>query len=492
MLVDEIDVGSVRIPRDVLGLVPAAFARRAKVLPVSVSDDTVSVVMASPEDFETLDKLENMTGLIVSPIRCGDLTDLDLAIRRFYPRVDGDADGAEAVFDSVINRAVHMHGSDIHICPSADGGVVRMRIDGKMIEDRKLDRHAVAELTSFVKVMAGMDIAERRAPLDGSATLFSEGEEVHLRIATIPTAYGEHVTIRLLSKVMIEGLDSLSDLGMSAAHYALFRDALKYPSGMILLSGPTGSGKTTTLYASLRLFCEDTTRHVVTIEDPVEMPIPGATQVKVDSDGDRVSFAKALKSVLRHDPDVIMIGEIRDLETADIAVKSALTGHLVFSTLHTNSAAGILTRLVNLGVPAYLVAATIRIAVAQRLVRRPCPHCVGWHAPAPREVALLRAAAGIDAVERIPEARGCSLCASTGYLGRTAIYEMLPVDDNVKRMILDGAGEAELEAVVAADEVLPTLWEDGVAKILKGDTTLEEVEAACPALALGKQHGGEA
>jgi len=481
MKVDEkIDLRSIRIPKRVLDAVPAAFARRMRALPISLQEDTLSVMLPAPADFDTVDKLENLTGLTVAAIPTEDIDALELTIRRCYPRGSEGPETAETIFDAVINRATQMGSSDIHITPTEEGGIVRLRLDGKMFTERKLEPTAVAELVSFVKVMAGLDISEKRAPMDGGVSLVSEGEEVNLRVATVPTIYGEHVTLRLLSKSMIEGLDNLSDLGMSDTHYAIYLEALKAPNGLALISGPTGSGKTTTLYASLRLFSEDSTKHVVTIEDPVEMPIPGATQIKVDSDEERVSFPKALKSVLRHDPDVIMIGEIRDLETADIAVKSALTGHLVFSTLHTNSAAGILTRLVNLGVPAYLVAATINIAVAQRLVRRPCPHCVEWRAPDSRESALMETMAGKPRAAKIPSAKGCSFCASTGYLGRTAVYEMLPVDDNVKRMILDGAGEADLMELVRSNPKLPTLREDGVAKILKGLTTLEEVEAVCP------------
>ena len=485
------DLSSARIPKSVLDLVPAAFARRTLTLPVSLQDDTLVVAMSNPSDFDIVDKLENLTGLLVTPVAAKDADSLELTIRRCYPEDATGPETSESIFDAVIRRAALMGSSDIHISPTAEGGVVRMRVDGRLLTERELSAGAAAELISFVKVMAGLDISEKRVPLDGGVTIVSEGEEVNIRVATVPTIHGEHVTLRLLSKKMIEGLDNLTDLGMGDAHFAAYMDALKSPNGMVLISGPTGSGKTTTLYASLRLFTEDTTRHVVTIEDPVEIPVPGATQIKVDSDRDRVSFAKALKSVLRHDPDVIMIGEIRDLETADVAVKSALTGHLVFSTLHTNSAAGILTRLVNLGIPPYLVAATITIAAAQRLVRRPCPHCVEWRAPEPHEAELIKAVAGIDGVERIPVATGCPLCASTGYFGRSAIYEMLPVGEEIKRLILQGAGETDLRDAARRVSGLPTLWEDGIAKVLKGFPTLEEVEAVCPVVAKAENTGGK-
>jgi type II secretory ATPase GspE/PulE/Tfp pilus assembly ATPase PilB-like protein len=287
-------------------------------------------------------------------------------------------------------------------------------------------------------------------------------------VATVPTIRGEKVTVRILASTRTDDdLSELGQLGMSPVHYDLFADALRNPHGIILLSGPTGSGKTTTLYAGLRRLKEPGNLHILTIEDPVEIPLDGITQVRVDSE--RVSFNRALRSALRHDPDVIMIGEIRDAETADIAVKAALTGHLVLSTVHTNDAVGVVTRLLNLGVPRDLLASTLRLAVAQRLVRRPCPHCVEYAPPA-------GPLAGAGRLEGdVPHPVGCSLCAGTGYAGRIGLYEMIPVTRVVRGAILRGADEPELTSVGFADGAQPTLASDGASKIAAGLTTPEEV-----------------
>ena len=479
----KINLQRIRISREVLGLVPGAFARKMKTLPISESGGELTVLMTDVNNFDILGKLENLTQLIVRPVLAENEDDLILALSRYYADSYKGA-GAEMLFDSILNRALQMKSSDIHISPTKLGGLIKMRLDGRMHLEEKIDASLMMELVSFIKVMAGLDISEKRIPLDGNISIDNENTKINLRIATIPTLYGEHLTMRVLSAEMISGLDSLESLGMTAKHFELYSNALKKPNGNVLLSGPTGSGKTTTLYASLRQFAEIGDRHIITIEDPVEMPLENVTQIKVDSDDDRVSFTKALKSILRHDPDIIMIGEIRDYETADIAVKSALTGHLVFSTLHTNSAAGILTRLINLGVSPFLVAATLNIAVAQRLVRKPCEYCMQWGNPDVDELALLENCQLIEQSDieniSIPKVVGCSFCANTGYSGRTAIYEMLPVDENIKKMIISGTSEIELANEMVHAYKLPTLKDDGIAKVIQGLTTFEEVEANCP------------
>ena len=316
-------------------------------------------------------------------------------------------------------------------------------------------------------MLAKLDIAERRAPQDGNIDTDLDGATVALRVATVPTLHGEHVTLRLLSQTArTQRLERLEDLGMHPEAFALFRKALRAPNGVIIISGPTGSGKTTTLYAALRALAAPDDRHLVSIEDPVEKPVAGVTQIKVDGRQERVSFAKALRSVLRHDPDVVMVGEIRDGETAATALRSALTGHLVLTTLHTNSAPAILTRLTDLGVPPYLVAGTLRLAMAQRLVRRPCPECVAWAPATPAECA----ACGWDATHppRVPHAVGCPYCGGTGYAGRTAVYEMLPVDDAARAALRTG------RPPTIADPAL-TLRGDGLRKVLEGETTLDEI-----------------
>jgi len=484
--VNTIDLNRIRISGEILDLIPGAFARRMQVLPLAEESGILSVLMANSTDYDTVGKIENLTQFLVRPIQTDDIPELNIAIKRYYPDTYRSTGSAEHIFDTVINRALQMKCSDIHLSPTHDGGIVKLRLDGRMHGERELSATAMMELVSFIKVMAGLDISEKRIPLDGSISIFSEGEEINLRIATVPTVYGEHLTMRILSGRMISGLNNLESLGMSRVHFDIYSAALNLPNGIVLLSGPTGSGKTTTLYASLRRFAASGDQHIVTIEDPVEMPIENVTQIKVDSDDDRVSFSKALKSILRHDPDVIMIGEIRDFETADIAVKSALTGHLVFSTLHTNSAAGILTRLINLGISPFLVAATLNIAVAQRLVRKPCEYCMDWVEPDDKGSEIIESfmngslGSYVENEKMIPSPKGCSFCAHTGYSGRTAVYEMLPIDDKIKQMIISGAGEVELYREMRESYSLPTLRDDGIFKVLNGLTTLEEVEAICP------------
>jgi type IV pilus assembly protein PilB len=479
----KIDLRRIRIAREVLGFIPGAFARKMKILPIAEEAGVLTVLMADIADLDTIGKLENLTQLIVKPLQIENEEQLTLAVRRYYPN-SYKGDGAEAMFDAIINRALQMKCSDIHLSPTKLGGLIKMRLDGRIHLEQELESSAMMELVSFIKVMAGLDISEKRIPLDGNISIDDDNQRINLRIATIPTLYGEHLTMRLLAGEMISGLDNLETLGMTSKHYELYSSALKNPNGIVLLSGPTGSGKTTTLYASLRKFALTGDRHIITIEDPVEMPLENVTQIKVDSDDDRVSFSKALKSILRHDPDIIMIGEIRDFETADIAVKSALTGHLVFSTLHTNSAAAILTRLINLGLNPFLVAATLNIAVAQRLVRRPCEYCMEWVKPDEKTQILIENCSLISPDKYnsllIPKVNGCSFCSNTGYAGRTAIYEMLPVDENIKKMIIAGTSEMELLDEMVNAYKLPSLKDDGIAKVINGLTTFEEVEANCP------------
>jgi type II secretory ATPase GspE/PulE/Tfp pilus assembly ATPase PilB-like protein len=347
-----------------------------------------------------------------------------------------------------------------------------MRVDGMMRDAGEFTPAFMTDLVSAIKVAARLDISERRAPQDGQIVMDSLGDKIAMRVAVIPTTHGEKVTLRILATAAVAAeLDQLEALGMSSQHYGMMRSALEQSHGVILLSGPTGSGKTTTLYAALRRLREPGTNHILTIENPVEIPLKGVNQIQID--GERVTFAKALRSVLRHDPDIIMVGEIRDPETADIAVKSALTGHLVLATLHANTSVSVITRLLNLGVPRELAASTLRLVVAQRLVRRTCPHCsdhmtasesecaeFGWHAAAPPSIA---------------HPRGCAFCGHLGYAGRLGLYEMTPVDRQMRDLIFSGATEDQMADFAFKQRKLPTLAQDGAAKVAAGMTTPEEV-----------------
>lgn len=480
-----VNIAKASIADTVLAKVPAAAARRLTVLPLAFADGELTVAIAPDADpLAVADQLENLLRVTVETVFADDADALRTAIRRYYPAAGAEAgSNAKAFFHMLVNRALQLRASDIHICPRENGAEVKMRIDGKLRTDRELELAALTELTAVVKILAGLDIAEKRAPLDGSINLALDGEEISMRVATVPTLYGEHLTLRLLTQDHDAELEQIDSLGMSARHREMFRNAINEPNGIVLLSGPTGSGKTTTLYAALRHLCADGSRHVVSIEDPVEKPVPGVTQIKVDADGERLTFGKALRSVLRHDPDVIMIGEIRDFETADIAVKSALTGHLVLSTLHTNSAAGVMTRLVDIGVAPFLVASTLRLAIAQRLVRVPCAQCVRYRRPGADECREF----GWDTADeklRVPEVSGCPLCGGKGYAGRAALYEMIAPDNAMRRLLLRGGDEYDIAQCAFEMLKLPSLHADGAEKILSGVTTVSEVREVTASFAL--------
>lgn len=474
-----VDISRVRPSHDILALIPAKAARAVGVLPLAVEGDVLVVCLADAADIAAMERVES----IVAPrkvqfVEPGDAAEFRRALRENYPdaALTGELERPEALFAHVLRRALARNASDIHICPTEAETLVRMRIDGRLQTDLVRPAESAAEFTGYIKVLAGLDISEKRTPQDGSIDTESGGVAVSLRVATVPTIYGEHVTLRMLSQTReAKQLDALANLGFHPRQLRLFEESLEMPDGVVVLSGPTGSGKTTTLYAALRKLAAPGDLHVVSIEDPVEKPVAGVTQIKVDARQERVSFEKALRSVLRHDPDVVMVGEIRDGETATTALRSALTGHLVLTTLHTNSAPGILTRLVDLGVPPYLVASTLRLAVAQRLLRKPCRECMKWRAATAEECAKY----GWDAANppRLPTACGCAYCGNTGYSGRTAIYEMLCVTDDVRKLLLKGEGESDIYRYLKSSAPDLTLRGDALQKVLEGETTLEEYHA---------------
>jgi type II secretory ATPase GspE/PulE/Tfp pilus assembly ATPase PilB-like protein len=475
---EKIDLNKVAIHQKILDIVPAQLARSLGVLPVSLQGNTLSVCMKDSNNYSIISRLERIIDYTITPVEPLDITIFKDALVHNYPDsvISGAIDQAVELFEYILSRALHATASDIHICPNKNGASVKLRVDGKMRTDRDVPPQIANELVTYIKVLGKMDISQKRMPLDGNINIMVEGNNISLRVATIPTIHGEHTTLRILSQNEdVVDLNSLNNLGLSSRQYDMLTYALSIPNGVVILSGPTGSGKTTTLYASLRELVKQDVFHIVSIEDPVEKPVSGVTQIKVDSREERVSFHKALRSVLRHDPDVIMIGEIRDAETADIALKSALTGHLVLATLHTNSAAGILTRLVDLGVPSFLVASTLRLVIAQRLVRKPCSFCMEWEL-ADEEICKLYNWNYNDEI-KIPKINGCPYCSLTGYSGRTAIYEMLPVNDSIKKLLMNSGSESELHQYLKKSAFELTLRGDALKKVLSGQTTLEEVEA---------------
>jgi len=455
--------------------VPPALAVRRQVLPFSLVEGRVHVACANPGDAAALKAIERYIDRPLTPVAA----EPD-ALRRALQRVHGDPGAAPvdpehpvALVNELLDAARLRDASDVHLDPGPDGVRVRLRVDGELEEYRRLPSKAYPELLGRIKVLAGMDIAEKRAAQDGRFT-HEHGADVKLdvRLATLPTKHGERVTMRILARTG-EAL-TLERLGMSITDRGVYEAAIRRPHGLLLVTGPTGSGKTTTLYAALRRIIAESPVNVITVEDPIEVDVPGVAQVEVDS-AQKVSFSKALRSILRHDPDVIMIAEIRDQETVDLAMKAALTGHLVLATLHTNSAVSAITRLDDMGVERYLTAATLRLSMAQRLVRRLCPHCR-------REARLPEAGArslGRPEAEGtvVFEAAGCVYCAGRGYSGRVGLFELAALDDELSRIVARGDDEAAIAGMLRG-RACPTMIDDALEKLRLGTTSLAEVMAA--------------
>jgi general secretion pathway protein E len=372
------------------------------------------------------------------------------------------------LINALLLEAIKEGASDVHVETQEKRLVVRFRLDGVLRDVVEPQRALAPLLVSRIKVMAKLDIAEKRVPQDGRVTLRIGGHDVDARVSTIPTQHGERVVMRLLERGGMT-LD-LASLGMSGRDRDVFTRLLERPNGILLVTGPTGSGKTTTLYTALTRL-NDRKRNVMTVEDPIEYELAGIAQTQVNPRTD-MTFARGLRAILRQDPDVIMVGEIRDQETAQVAVRSAMTGHFVLSTLHTNSAVGSVTRLIDMGVERYLLAPMVVGLCAQRLVRRLCPHC--RREDVASEGDALLAGGGLRAGETIWRAAGCDECHGEGYRGRAGLYEVVAVDERFQAMIHDGASEAELERA-AREGNNPSLLEDGIAKLREGITTIEEV-----------------
>lgn len=482
-----LDLDNVRIDPTWALRVPAAYALRKKVLPLCKLDGLVIVACASTVDSQTQKALRSYLQSELSLVKVS-IESLRRSLNRAYdsPLMNGSGlsvasgeprsagDDAVKVCDELLQAAILRGASDIHLVPNATSLVVQLRVDGLLESYRELPLALQPLVLSRLKVLAGMDIAEKRAAQDGRITLQfgSSRNSIDVRTATLPTRFGERMTLRLLTPHATKL--SLESLGMRQHDLFTFSTATSRPHGLVLLTGPTGSGKSTTLHIAIEELLNTRGGNVITIEDPIEYEIKGASQVEVDS-ADKVNFSKALRSVLRHDPDVLMIGEIRDFETAETAVKASLTGHLVFSTVHTNSATGVVTRLKDMGVEPFLIAATLRLAIAQRLVRKLCAHCRHPRSiTATEALALQRPALESSTVF---DAKGCVMCAGRGYTGRIALFEMLESSEAMAKLIAEGANEDELLQYARSQNV-PLLIDDGIAKILDGTTTVAEVTNA--------------
>jgi type IV pilus assembly protein PilB len=491
-----VDLADYPVDPNVVLLVSDTVCRRHSALPIAIEDGKLVVAMADPANVFALDDIRSLSGHEVKPV-VATKADLLAAINRYH-RMEGelddlstsldvgsasateDFDAVRAVVDDapivrfvnlLITQAVQDRASDIHIEPTERDLRVRFRIDGVLHEVMRSPRTITAGVTSRLKIMADIDIAERRVPQDGRLSVQTNGRKIDLRVATLPTVWGEKVVMRILDNSTAT-LD-LADLGFREHNFERWKRSYTKPYGMLLVTGPTGSGKSTTLYATLNIVSRPEI-NVITVEDPVEYRIAGINQVQVNAKAG-LTFARALRSILRSDPDVVLLGEIRDHETAQIAIEAALTGHLVLATLHTNDAPSAVTRLTEMGIEPFLVGSALDCVLAQRLARRLCLKCREPYTPT--EDALVAARFPWEPGSPLPTLHrpaGCSACSKTGYKGRLALHEVMPVTEQVERLAVEHAsGETIMK--VACDEGMQTLRQDGLAKVADGLTSLEEI-----------------
>jgi general secretion pathway protein E len=492
---------TTQVDHELIKKVPIAFCRRYRVLPLRYEEGAILTASTDPLETVALDDLRLLLGKPIKPVLTTSVV-LLACLNRAYDEIANPA-GAEQVMEdiaanqsldqlaheldepqdlldatdeapiirlvnSVLFQAVRQRASDIHFESFERGLVVRYRIDGVLYPVLTPPKHLQASIIARLKIMAGLNIAEKRLPQDGRFGIRTAGKDVDLRVSVLPTSHGERVVLRLLEKE--NRLLNLSEMGFSKERLAVIHQLIQLAHGIILVTGPTGSGKTTTLYAALsHINAPD--KNIITVEDPVEYQLLGIGQMQVNPKIN-LSFAAGLRSILRQDPDVIMIGEIRDRETAEIAIHASLTGHLVFSTLHTNDAASAATRLIDMGIEPFLVASSVVAVLAQRLLRRICPDCKRPYSPSEEELSRLDLSPGSNVT--LYRGAGCAACSQTGYRGRTGIFELMVLDDEIRRLI---GGKADSTAIkhAAVAKGMVTLKQEGAERVIQGHTTLEEV-----------------
>ena len=492
---------------NVVALIPERVAREYRCIALEKQDDGLTVAMLDTSNLRLLDNLRDQTELRISPI-LGTLEDITVSIDRYYRDIASHRSASDLMADlatevqyikkveeemgveeaasagaelgiiklvnMLISNAVRDRASDIHIEPMEKELMVRYRVDGELRRVMSPPRHSHQAIITRIKILSDLNIAERRLPQDGRMVVKIGLKEVDVRVSILPTIFGEKCVLRILDKEAYE--KSMFNLGFTDHELKIFREQIARPHGMVVVTGPTGSGKSTTLYSALQQV-KDVTSNIITVEDPVEYHMEGITQVPVNA-AIGMSFANALRSILRQDPDTILIGEIRDHETADIAVKMALTGHTVYSSLHTNDASSAIARFVDIGIPPLLLASSLNLVVAQRLIRKICTRCKAAYTPADEMLEELRLTTkpGAEAV-KFYHGEGCVTCNGVGYSGRIGVFEMMVVSKGIRKLILKGASTGDIQEA-AEREGMKTLRQAGMELVLKGDTTIEQVLAA--------------
>ena len=498
-----VDLKGVAIPPAIVELVPESVARENRILPYQVDGDTLKILMSDPNDIETLDKLRFILNRPIEPVLATQEL-IQEAINRHYTQSIGESadsliqemtdtqidftqtdsigggGGAGGVGDSdapivrlanlIVEEAVQLRASDIHIEPFEDRVRVRYRIDGVLVERDTIPKRLQGSILSRFKILSRLDIAERRRTQDGRIKLSLGEKELDLRVSVVPTNHGQSVVMRILDKDNIRV--SLTQLGFAESDFRKFTSLIKRPNGIILVTGPTGSGKTTSLYAALNDL-NTPTRKIITAEDPVEYYLPGINQVEIRHNIG-LDFARVIRAMLRQAPNIILVGEMRDLETAQMGIQASLTGHLVFSTLHTNDAPGAITRLVDMGVPPYLVASSVIGIMAQRLVRTICKKCKKPYVPSELEIQESGMTPEQVAKSTFMKGTGCGSCNKSGYRGRMAVFELMMMTAKIREMTFKQASTVEIRKAAKA-EGMATLYMDGLRKVRAGLTTIEEV-----------------
>jgi type IV pilus assembly protein PilB len=488
-----VDLNTVEVDTASLELIERKYAEKFSLLPLGRKGSTLQVAMANPLDLAIIDELGIKTGKYVEVVHAPE-SEIQDAIVRYYGAKAGSANEINELIeksrralasgvklgegdspfirlvDMMISQGIEEGATDIHIEPEEKVLRCRYRVDGRLIQGPILPVDLLSIVITRVKIMAEMNISESRVPQDGRILFDTGRRKIDLRVSTFPTINGEGIVCRILDKEAL--VVGLGKLGMESEMQTTFRQDIAKPNGIILVTGPTGSGKTTTLYSALTYLNKPDTK-IITLEDPVEYELPVINQAQINT-AKGFTFAKGLRAILRQDPDILLVGEIRDVETAQMAIRAALTGHLVFSTLHTNSAAGAIPRLLDMGVEPFLLSATLVSIIAQRLVRKVCPQCSEPAEPNPDDMALMGLTAEQLAEGKMVEGKGCSLCRSSGYRGRKAVFEYLHVDSEIRGLIAEGKDASEIEAA-GRRQGQPGLRDDALLKMMSGTTTLKEV-----------------